>query len=143
MMSTKILPDENSSKQSKNYLSNYEVKIRASSEFDRESKRLKKKYSSLSGEIEELGEELRTNPTKGTPIGHSCYKIRLAIQSKGKGKSGGARVITYYYIHGETVYLLSIYDKTEQENISEEKIAELLLGIQEQGKQKSEWSEAQ
>ena len=40
-------------------------------------------------------------------------------------------MITYYYIHGKTVYLLSIYDKKEQENISEEKIAELLLGIQE------------
>ena len=67
----------------------------------------------------------------GTPIGGSCYKIRLAIKSKGKGKSGGARVITYYYIHGETVYLLSIYDKAEQENISEERIAELLQGIKE------------
>ena len=55
------------------------------------------------------------------------------LKSKGKGKSGGARVITYYYIHGETVYLLSIYDKTEQENIAEEKIAELLLGIQKPG----------
>ena len=76
-------------------------------------------------------EDLHTNPTKGTPIGRSCYKIRLAIKSKGKGKSGGARVITYYYIHGNTVYLLAIYDKTEQENISEEKISELLLGIKE------------
>jgi len=99
--------------------------------FKREAKPLYKKYSSLAGEVGELMEELRTNPTKGTPIGHSCYKIRLAIKSKGKGKSGGARVITYYYIHGNTVYLLSIYDKAEQENISEEKIAELLQGIKE------------
>ena len=90
-----------------------------------------KKYTSLTDEIRALVRELHTNPTKGTPIGHSCYKIRLAIKSKGKGKSGGARVITYYYIHGSTVYLLSIYDKTEQENISEERIAELLLGIRE------------
>ena len=74
-------------------------------------------------------EELHTNPTKGTPIGHSCYKIRLAIKSKGKGKSGGARVITYYYIHGSTVYLLSIYDKADLENVSEKKIAKLLQGI--------------
>ena len=88
-----------------------------------------KKYASLVGELRELEGELRTNPTKGTPIGHSCYKIRLAVKSKGKGKSGGARVITYYYIYGNTVYLLSIYDKAEQENISEEKIAELLQGI--------------
>ena len=98
-------------------------------EFERNSKRLSKKYSSLADEIEELAEELCTNPTKGTPIGRSCYKIRLAIKSKGKGKSGGARVITYYYLSGRTVYLLSIYDKAEQENISEEKIAELLLKI--------------
>ena len=96
--------------------------------FKREAKRLCKKYASLEDEVKALGEELRTNPTMGTPIGHSCYKIRLGIKSKGKGKSGGARVITYYYIHGNTVYLLSIYDKAEQENISEEKIAELLLG---------------
>ena len=93
--------------------------------FARHSKRLKKKYASLTDEIGELIEELQTNPTKGTPIGHSCYKIRLAIKSKGKGKSGGARVITYYYIHGETVYLLAIYDKSEQENISEEMIADI------------------
>jgi mRNA-degrading endonuclease RelE of RelBE toxin-antitoxin system len=90
-----------------------------------------KKYSSLVNELQELEDELRKNPSMGTPIGHSCYKIRLGIKSKGKGKSGGARVITYYYIHGSTVYLLSIYDKAEQENISEAKIAELLQGINE------------
>ena len=109
------------------------MKIEASSRFDRDSKRLKKKYASLSDEIEELKGELRQNPTMGTPIGNSCYKIRLAIRSKGKGKSGGARVITYYYIHGETVYLLSIYDKSEQENISEEVIAELLPDVEKLG----------
>ena len=99
--------------------------------FARKAKRLQKKYVSLANEIVELREELRTNPAKGTSIGHSCYKIRLAIKSKGRGKSGGARVITYYYIHGSTVYLLSIYDKAEMENISDKKIAELLLGIKE------------
>ena len=107
------------------------MKIKASPDFDKDSKRLTKKYSSLADEIEGLKDELRQNPTMGTPIGHSCYKIRLAIKSKGKGKSGGARVITYYYVCGKTVYLLSIYDKAEQENISEERIAELLLGIKE------------
>ena len=106
--------------------------MKALAEFKRESKRLYKKYSSLVDEVDELVDELCTNPTKGTPIGHSCYKIRLAVKSKGKGKSGGARVITHYYIHGSTVYLLSIYDKAEQENIAEKKIAELLLEIKEQ-----------
>ena len=128
-MSMKPSPDEKNSKHSENCLPNCEVKIETSPRFDRELKRLSKKYASLFGEIEELECELCQNPTMGTPIGGSCYKIRLAIKSKGKGKSGGARVITYYYIHGETVYLLSIYDKAEQENISEERIAELLLGV--------------
>jgi len=101
----------------------------ASDKFDREIKRLYKKYASLTDEVDALEEELRTNPTKGTPIGRSCYKIRLAIKSKGKGKSGGARVITYYYIHGNTVYLLSIYDKSEQDTITDSELAELLDSI--------------
>jgi hypothetical protein len=58
-----------------------------------------------------------------------CYKIRLAIKSKGKGKSGGARVITYYYIVKNTVYLLAIYDKSNQTNISDKELAELLRFI--------------
>jgi mRNA-degrading endonuclease RelE of RelBE toxin-antitoxin system len=98
-------------------------------EFERDAKPLYKKYASLKNEVEVLAEELCTNPTKGTPIGRSCYKIRLAVESKGKGKSGGARVITHYYIHGNTVYLLSIYDKGERDTISEERIVELLSGI--------------
>ena len=129
MKSTKSSPDENKGDQSQNSLPNCDVQTLI--EFDREARRLSKKYSSLGSEIDELAEKLRQNPTMGTPLGRSCYKIRLAIASKGKGKSGGARVITHYYIRGETIYLLSIYDKAEQENISEERIDELLLGIKE------------
>ena len=65
-------------------------------DFEKEAERLMKKYRFLVGELRELREGLRQNPTMGTPIGGSCYKIRLAIKSKGKGKSGGARVITHY-----------------------------------------------
>ena len=53
----------------------------------------------------------------GTFISNNCYKIRVAIESKGKGKSGGARAITNVYIESETVYLLTIYDKSEKENL--------------------------
>jgi len=109
------------------------MKVESIPNFKKEARRLMKKYNSLAGELRELEDELCQNPAMGTPIGHSCYKIRLAIKSKGKGKSGGARVITYYYIHGSTVYLLPIYDKAEQENISEAKITELLQGIKESG----------
>ena len=89
-MSKSILPDEKNSKRSKNFLPNCEVRISPLPRFASDFKRLHKKYTSLEEEIEELGQELRRNPTMGTPIGHSCYKIRLAIKSKGKGKSGGA-----------------------------------------------------
>ena len=128
MMSKNILPEEKKPVQSQNLSQNC-VAVETLLRFDREAKRLYKKHVSLADEIETLAEELRTNPTKGTPIGRSCYKIRLAIKSKGKGKSGGARVITYYYIHGNTVYLLSIYDKSERVTITDGELAELLDSI--------------
>ena len=59
--------------------------------FERNAKPLLKKYPSLRDELFELGEQLAQNPMQGTPLGKSCYKIRLAIKSKGKGKSGGPR----------------------------------------------------
>ena len=77
-------------------------------------------------EYEELINEIEKNPFLGTSIGKGCYKIRIAISSKGKGKSGGARVITYVYVEGKTVYLLSIYDKSEKENISDAELKKIL-----------------
>ena len=58
----------------------------------------------------------------GTPLGNNCYKIRLSITSKGKGKSGGARVITYVAVIKETIVLISIYDKSEQSAITDVEI---------------------
>lgn len=77
-------------------------------------------------EVGELGNILSENPTLGTPIGKDCYKIRLAIKSKGKGKSGGARVISLVLTVQESVILLSIYDKSQQENIDEKELERLL-----------------
>ena len=74
----------------------------------------------------ELVYSLKTNPNQGTSIGNQCFKIRIAIASKGKGKSGGARVITYIQVIDNTVYLLSIYDKSDTENISNSDLAALL-----------------
>ena len=83
-------------------------------EFVKELKWLAKKYRSLKAEIDVLGDDLSHDPYIGTSIGSDCYKIRLAIQSKGGGKSGGARVITCVVAVCEEVYLLSIYDKSDQ-----------------------------
>lgn len=70
--------------------------------------------------------KLKENPKSGTAIGKNCFKIRIAIASKGKGKSGGARVIINILINDSIVYLLSIYDKNEKENLSDKELIELL-----------------
>ncbi len=94
--------------------------------FDKQLRRLIRKYPSLKNEIEELGEQLIQNPKMGDALGRECYKIRLAIESKGKGKAGGARVITHIHIAGELIYLLSIFDKSEAESISEKELIRML-----------------
>ncbi len=87
---------------------------------------LVKKYPSLKNEITELIKELKAQPDMGIPLGNDCFKIRLAIASKGKGKSGGARVITYFAITDDAIYLLSIYDKSEQSDIGGNELLRLL-----------------
>ncbi len=96
--------------------------IIATPPFERELKQLSKKYPSLKKDIAALGTEIMFNPKLGSSIGHDCYKIRMAISSKGKGKSGGARVITHVKITATTIFLLSIYDKSETDTISDQEI---------------------
>src|SRR6266700_6414024 len=93
--------------------------------FDKQAKRLIKKYPSLKKELQQLGDALITNPFTGTSIGHDCFKIRLSIASKGKGKSGGARIITHVYVSGKTIFLLSIYDKSEQSDITNKELLQM------------------
>ncbi len=94
--------------------------------FDRELKRLVKRFPSLKKEIVALGAALAVHPHMGTALGNSCYKIRLAIASKGKGKSGGGRVITHVHIAGKRVFLLSIFDKSEKDTLTDKELKELL-----------------
>jgi len=79
--------------------------------FEKELKRLVKKFSSLKDEFAKLIIDTKANPETGTFLGNNCYKIRFAIRSKGKSKSSGVRVINYFYRETETVYMLTIYDK--------------------------------
>lgn len=97
--------------------------------FQKQFKKLLKRYKSLINDINELQVILMENPTQGTPLGKDCYKIRMAISSKNKGKSGGARIITNVHIVGETIYLLSIYDKSQKSNLDEGELDALLLEI--------------
>lgn len=101
-------------------------KISLTDTFERQLKRLAKKHPSLRSDLINFRSVLLVNPTQGASLGRDCYKVRLAISSKGKGKSGGARVITCVKVVGETVYLLSIYDKAEQDTVKNSEL-DLLL----------------
>src|SRR5262245_28728889 len=81
--------------------------------FKSQVKRLIKKFPSLKKELSDLSITLSENPAMGTPLGSDTFKIRLAVKSKGKGKSGGMRVITFKIDRNKEVYLLTIYDKSE------------------------------
>ncbi|MES2428436.1 MAG: type II toxin-antitoxin system RelE/ParE family toxin [Bacteroidota bacterium] len=105
--------------------------IIATPRFRRDIKKLAKKYISLKNEYANLITSLETNPEQGIPLKNNCYKIRLSISSKGKGKSGGARVITYALIKEQTVFLLTIYDKSEKENINDKELKDLLSQLSE------------
>jgi mRNA-degrading endonuclease RelE of RelBE toxin-antitoxin system len=97
--------------------------------FDKQLKRLVKKYPSLKQEFIQLILSLENDPIQGTALGNNCYKIRLSIAGKSKGKSGGARVITHIKITKSAIYLLSIYDKSESEDLPIHLLYELLKQI--------------
>ena len=105
----------------------YSIELTAG--FSRQAKKLTKKYPSLKTELAAIQKELLVNPQFGVSLGKDCYKIRIAIQSKGKGKSGGGRVITHVYVSDERIFLLSIYDKAEKETISDKELEKLLEGL--------------
>lgn len=99
------------------------------SRFKKEAKKLIKRYISLKEELFDLEKILTANPQTGTELGNNAYKIRLGIKSKGKGKSGGARVITYVITENFKVYLLSIYDKSDLDSIDEKNLKALIKEI--------------
>lgn len=116
------------------------TKVSITKSFKKQAKKLLKKYASLRIELMELESILLNNPYHGTKINENIYKIRIAVKSKGKGKSGGLRAITYLETeiifiteslsNSEiTVILIAIYDKSETENITSKEITELIKNI--------------
>jgi mRNA-degrading endonuclease RelE of RelBE toxin-antitoxin system len=110
------------------------VEVVVSDNFRKEAKKYLKKFHSLKQELLDLELSLQENPKQGAPLAGATYKIRLASKSKGKGKSGGFRIITYLVEHIEdengepfiVVTLLSIYDKSEVSTLSETQISSLV-----------------
>ncbi len=114
------------------------ITVIATQYFRRDAKKLLKKYRSLKDELKGLSESLTEDPTQGVQITENAYKIRLAVKSKGRGKSGGLRVITYVYVKiqkdDETtrVYLLAIYDKSDIDNLSDNVIKQYIDEIKQE-----------
>lgn len=97
--------------------------------FEKELKRLVKKFPSLKQEFASLVKDLLDNPQLGIALGNNCFKIRLGIKSKGKGKSGGARAITYLYLENEVIYLLTVYDKSEKADLKSKELKEMIASL--------------
>jgi len=95
-------------------------------EFEKSLKRLNKKYPSLKADYLAFLSELEKNPMLGDELFPNCRKARIAIKSKGKGKSSGGRIIFYFEIIADTITLLFIYDKSEMENVQTAFIEQIL-----------------
>jgi mRNA-degrading endonuclease RelE of RelBE toxin-antitoxin system len=105
------------------------MRIIPTRQFAKDLKELGKKYPSITNDLRQLQTELLQNPTKGIMISENRYKIHLKIASKGKGKSGGARVITYFKIVADELWLLTMYDKSEIENVNDSFLDDLVKDI--------------
>jgi len=106
------------------------IEINTTPTFDREYKWLKKKYNSLPDDLLLLENELIQNPSTGVDLGGNIRKVRMSVKSKNKGKSGGARVITYHAIVSMTedrILLVTIFDKSEPDNLSNAEIKQIIL----------------
>lgn len=103
-------------------------------EFERGAKALRKKYPSFEKDYDIFLDELEKNPFAGESLGQHTYKHRMAIASKGKGKSGGARVITYNVQQTGSeeflITLMAIYDKSDIENVSDAYLKSLVQQIE-------------
>jgi mRNA-degrading endonuclease RelE of RelBE toxin-antitoxin system len=103
------------------------IKVLASDDFRKKAKPLLKKYVSLKKELAELRDQLEINPELGISLGNGLYKIKVGVKSKGKGKSGGVRVITYFVSKVQVfeneefkvVHFATIYDKSEYDTITD------------------------
>lgn len=100
----------------------------ATNPFKRKAKKLSKKHKSLKKDLKPIFSSLSENPTQGDAIGKNCYKIRFSISSKGKGKSGGGRIITLVRFNNNKVFLLDIYDKSKKETITDKEL-EILIQL--------------
>ena len=105
-------------------------KVIPSDTFEKDAKRLFKKYKKIKSDLQSFLKELQKNPTIGTPLGNNCYKVRVTNSSIPTGKSGGFRIITLIKVEKEKIFLLTIYSKSDRENITDNELRDILSSIQ-------------
>ncbi|RLA67379.1 MAG: hypothetical protein DRQ78_02710 [Epsilonproteobacteria bacterium] len=93
--------------------------------FDKDVKKLRKRFPNIKNDLKELVAELKDNPTLGTYLTEGFYKIRVKNSSIPTGKSGGFRVITYF-VQNEMLYLVSMYSKNDTDTILIDRLKEII-----------------
>lgn len=94
--------------------------IEAIERFRKSLKALSKRHRSLKQDFANFAVSLKQDPFQGDELSPGIRKIRMAITSKGRGKSGGARVITYTVVISEEegkIFLIDIYDKADYSTV--------------------------
>lgn len=107
--------------------------ISTTPEFERQAKALQKRHRSFKNDLKELVLSLKENPFQGVELSPSIRKIRMAITSKGRGKSGGARIITYTVVAAEMegqVYLMNVYDKADFSSVELSAITKMIQKLE-------------
>ncbi len=100
-------------------------KIETTPRFEKDVKKLHKRFPKIKEDLMQLITELKTNPTMGTHLGENIYKIRLQNSSVSSGKSGGFRVISYYFV-ADVLYLVTMYSKSDRETILDKELKKII-----------------
>ncbi len=107
--------------------------ISTTPEFENQAKSLQKRHRSFKNDLKDFVISLKENPFQGVELSPGIRKIRMAITSKGRGKSGGARVITYTVVTAETdgrVYLMNVYDKSDFSTVELSVLKEIVRDLE-------------
>lgn len=99
------------------------------SRFQKELKAIVKRHPDFKDTFADFLSNLQNQPHQGISLGKGCYKIRLAVKSKGKGKLGGMRLITFIVTKRQLIFLVSIYDKADKDGLSDKEIQSLIPEI--------------
>lgn len=93
--------------------------------FSRQITQLLHSRSLLQSDYDAFKKELAEDPENAPTLPGTGGVRKIRLKSASKGKRGGFRVCYFYYIAAEVIYLLLIFQKNEQENLSDANKKEL------------------